>query len=183
MLLYHTFTYSSTVLFTQFYENAMVKQDVFLLQKRGHSGIMGNLYGQHRSNQRGDVFAFRKKANCYHSCLSVWHEYVFSSVSANPENQAAPLPGSAAGASESRSLPCNQKLSADFYPPGQPHFSPLRPHKFLGKHLSVHSLGVLSASTETQAAEILEDAAAGAGHHGHGGNPTDAPAGGNLRCG
>lgn len=77
--------------------NFLRLRDVFLLQKRGHSGIMGNLYGQHRSNQRGDVFEFRKKANCYHSCLSVWHEYVFSSVSANPENQAAPLPGFSCG--------------------------------------------------------------------------------------
>lgn len=144
---------------------------------------MGNLYGQHRSNQRGDVFEFRKKANCYHSCLSVWHEYVFSSVSANPENQAAPLPGSAAGASESRSLPCNQKLSADFYPPGKPHFSPLRPYEFLRKHPSVHSLGVLSADAAEKDAEILEDDAAGAGHHGYGRNLADAPAGGNLRCG
>lgn len=183
MLLYHTFTYSSTVLFTQFYENAMVKQDVFLLQKRGHSGIMGNLYGQHRSNQRGDVFEFREEASNYYSGIFIRHEYVFPAVYADAAHRAPALSGAAAGASESGSLPCNQKLSADFHPPGEPYFSPLRPHKFLRKYPSVHSLGVLSAGTETQAAEILEDAAAGAGHHGHGGNPTDAPAGGNLRCG
>lgn len=53
---------------------------------------MGNLYGQHRSNQRGDVFEFRKKANCYHSCLSVWHEYVFLLFLRTPRIRPLPYP-------------------------------------------------------------------------------------------